>query len=358
MRLLFKRCHGENPKSCGAAELGEPGEFVVSEFFISEACKIRLIRVNPSTQLVCQRAGRHLTKLARGEERLCESPNSPLKSGSRREFQLRFPVLPTVSTNSPLKSGSRRELALRACFEMRRGPAAGDFGGGPGGEFRASPQRAVRNEPTRASAKRAAARRAFTAKAAGFVAPRSQPPAGMLPRRASPAALGAKTGRLRILKQALRTWFRNRPGRGPGLQGPRILPISCRPRALTRHPLTILKQALMVAVSCAIASGGHLFAGAKPISLHPENPHYLLWRGKPAALVSSGEHYGAVMNAPFDYIAYLDEIHSLGLNKTRVFSGLYCEAPGDYGIKENKNVLAPDRGNLLCPYARSDTPGY
>ena len=181
MRLLFKRCHGENPKSCGAAELGEPGEFVVSEFFISEACKIRLIRVNPSTQLVCQRAGRHLTKLARGEERLCESPNSPLKSGSRREFQLRFPVLPTVSTNSPLKSGSRRELALRACFEMRRGPAARDFGGGQGGEFRASPQRAVRNEPTRASAKRAAARRVFARKAAGFVAPRSQPPCGDAP---------------------------------------------------------------------------------------------------------------------------------------------------------------------------------
>ncbi|MCX6877607.1 MAG: hypothetical protein NTW21_27920 [Verrucomicrobia bacterium] len=95
-----------------------------------------------------------------------------------------------------------------------------------------------------------------------------------------------------------------------------------------------------------------------PISLHPDNPHYLLWRGKPTVLITSGEHYGTVMNAPFDYIAYLDELQSVGLNKTRVFSGVYCEAPGDFGIKDDKNILAPDRGNLLCPYARSDTPGY
>ena len=103
---------------------------------------------------------------------------------------------------------------------------------------------------------------------------------------------------------------------------------------------------------------GVVMVKSTPISLHPDNPHYLLWRGQPTVLVTSGEHYGAVMNAPFDYVAYLDELQSVGLNKTRIFSGVYCEASGDYGIKDNKNILAPDRGNLLCPYARSDTPGY
>ncbi len=132
----------------------------------------------------------------------------------------------------------------------------------------------------------------------------------------------------------------------------RLVPISIRWLARLK-PIS-----LMIVVSCAIASGGRFCAEAKPISLHPDNPHYLLWRGKSTVLVSSGEHYGAVMNAPFDYVAYLDELQSLGLNKTRIFSGLYCEAPGDYGVKDNKNVLAPDRGNLLCPYARSDKPGY
>src|SRR5437879_105911 len=38
--------------------------------------------------------------------------------------------------------------------------------------------------------------------------------------------------------------FKNRPVRGPGLQGFRILAISRRPRALTRRPLTISKPAL------------------------------------------------------------------------------------------------------------------
>ena len=35
---------------------------------------------------------------------------------------------------------------------------------------------------------------------------------------------------------------------------------------------------------------------AFPIRLHPDNPHYFLWRGKPTVLITSGEHYGAVMN--------------------------------------------------------------
>src|SRR6266446_802392 len=41
MRLVFNRCHGENPKSRGAADGREPCEFVELEFFINELCKIR-----------------------------------------------------------------------------------------------------------------------------------------------------------------------------------------------------------------------------------------------------------------------------------------------------------------------------
>src|SRR6266404_4688396 len=43
MRLLFNLCHGENPKSCGAAEWEELCEFVELEFFINEPCKSRSI---------------------------------------------------------------------------------------------------------------------------------------------------------------------------------------------------------------------------------------------------------------------------------------------------------------------------
>src|SRR6266851_2777734 len=46
-----------------------------------------------------------------------------------------------------------RGSGSRACFKISRRPAAKHFGRGQGGEFRASPQRAVRNEPTPATGK-------------------------------------------------------------------------------------------------------------------------------------------------------------------------------------------------------------
>ena len=75
------------------------------------------------------------------------------------------------------------------------------------------------------------------------------------------------------------------------------------------------------------AAGGRQAAPAAPISLHPANPHYFLFRGKPTVLITSGEHYGAVLNLDFDYRKYLDTLAADGLNHTRVFSGAYVE-PG------------------------------
>ncbi len=54
---------------------------------------------------------------------------------------------------------------LRACLKIAMRPAARDFGAGRGGEIRASPQRAVRIEPTKASGKRPAARSVFAKRA-------------------------------------------------------------------------------------------------------------------------------------------------------------------------------------------------
>lgn len=95
---------------------------------------------------------------------------------------------------------------------------------------------------------------------------------------------------------------------------------------------------------------------SSPLSLHPDNPHYFLFRGKPAVLAGSTEHYGAVMNLDFDYVRYLDELAVYGLNVTRTFSGIYVEPQGAFGI--DKNTLAPDSGRFICPWARSNQPGY
>ena len=93
-----------------------------------------------------------------------------------------------------------------------------------------------------------------------------------------------------------------------------------------------------------------------PLSLHPENPHYFLFRGKPTVLIGSTEHYGAVMNLDFDYLKYLDETAASGLNVTRTFTGVYVEPPGAFGIE--KNTMAPDSLKFTCPWKRSNEPGY
>ena len=95
---------------------------------------------------------------------------------------------------------------------------------------------------------------------------------------------------------------------------------------------------------------------AEPIKLHPQNPHYFLWRNKATILITSGEHYGAVLNGAFDYSKYLATLGSHGFNLTRTFSGAYCEPVGAFNIK--RNTLAPAKDKLICPWARSGTAGY
>jgi hypothetical protein len=94
---------------------------------------------------------------------------------------------------------------------------------------------------------------------------------------------------------------------------------------------------------------------AAPISAHPDNPHYYLFRGKPTILVTSAEHYGAVINRSFDYIAYLDALKLHGLNYTRIYPAGFVEPEGAFKLE---NTLAPKPGALIQPWARSSSPGY
>jgi hypothetical protein len=97
-------------------------------------------------------------------------------------------------------------------------------------------------------------------------------------------------------------------------------------------------------------------AVAEPIRLHPENPHYFAWRDKPTVLITSAEHYGAVLNLDFDYGKYLETLAADGMNNTRVFTGAYVEPQGAFKIA--RNTLAPLPGRFICPWPRSDQPGY
>jgi hypothetical protein len=114
--------------------------------------------------------------------------------------------------------------------------------------------------------------------------------------------------------------------------------------------------ALVVLLLSAIRAGAQADK-PQPIRLHPSNPHYFLFHGQAVVLITSGEHYGAVMNADFDYHRYLAALEADGLNYTRLFGGSYLEVPGkSFGIL--RNDLAPLPGRYVAPWARSETPGY
>ncbi|UCD52250.1 MAG: polysaccharide lyase [Phycisphaerales bacterium] len=117
-----------------------------------------------------------------------------------------------------------------------------------------------------------------------------------------------------------------------------------------RHPFVTI---MFIVGVVSFAAAAH---GAGPIRLHPENPHYFLWRDKPTILITSAEHYGAVLNRAFDYTQYLNTLQANSFNLTRTFSGAYCEPVGAFNIE--RNTLAPAAGDLLCPWARSEVPGY
>jgi hypothetical protein len=95
----------------------------------------------------------------------------------------------------------------------------------------------------------------------------------------------------------------------------------------------------------------------EPLRVHPVNPHYFLFRGRPTVLVGASEHYGSVINQDFDYKRYLEALAHAGLNATRAFSGTYRELESDVVAGQAGNVLAPKPNRFLAPWPRTSTPG-
>jgi hypothetical protein len=106
---------------------------------------------------------------------------------------------------------------------------------------------------------------------------------------------------------------------------------------------------LCMACSMQESKSHRAHSGEGPIQLHPENPHYFLYKGKTLVLITSAEHYGAVLNMDFDYKTYLKTLHEDGMNYTRIFTGAYFEIYGEsFGIQ--KNTLAPQKGKVITPW--------
>jgi hypothetical protein len=102
----------------------------------------------------------------------------------------------------------------------------------------------------------------------------------------------------------------------------------------------------------AVAAAG---APAQPVTIDERNPHYFSFEGKPVLLITSAEHYGAVVNGDFDFVRYLDALRSYGLNYTRIYPGYLFEPMGTFMVG---NTLGAKPASLVLPWARSNEPGY
>ncbi len=109
--------------------------------------------------------------------------------------------------------------------------------------------------------------------------------------------------------------------------------------------LTCIASALLL-----LAGSG----GTEPIRVSPANPHYFERDGKPVVLVTSDHHYGAVIDADFDFVAYLHHLAASGMNLTRIYPGGMFEPTDKYVAG---NPLGPRAGRQILPWARSTAKG-
>jgi hypothetical protein len=86
-----------------------------------------------------------------------------------------------------------------------------------------------------------------------------------------------------------------------------------------------------------------------PIRIHPSHPKLFEFRGRPRVLLTASEHYGAVMNRPFDFARYLADAADKGMTLTRLFM-LFRElqtAINPY------STCKPESPDYIAPFART-----
>jgi hypothetical protein len=84
------------------------------------------------------------------------------------------------------------------------------------------------------------------------------------------------------------------------------------------------------------------------VKIVPENPKYLLFRGRPLALISASEHYGSVINRPFDFEKYLDDAAKHKMTVTRTFL-LYRELQS---ARNPSSRCKPESPDFIAPWVR------
>jgi hypothetical protein len=89
--------------------------------------------------------------------------------------------------------------------------------------------------------------------------------------------------------------------------------------------------------------------GADALRIHPDNPRYFLFRGKPLVLLTASEHYGSVINRPFDFEKYLDDAVAHKMTMTRTFL-LFREQQSS---RNPSSPCKPESPDYIAPFPRT-----
>lgn len=118
---------------------------------------------------------------------------------------------------------------------------------------------------------------------------------------------------------------------------------------LTRRQF-VGRSALGLGIGLAVPAGKSLaVTGTIPIRIHPQNPRVFEFRGKPLVLVTATEHYGAVMNRPFDFERYLTDAAEKRMTLTRLFV-LFRELQTPINPY---STAKPESTDYVAPYPRT-----
>jgi hypothetical protein len=111
-----------------------------------------------------------------------------------------------------------------------------------------------------------------------------------------------------------------------------------------RHPSKLGLIMLLTAVAlCSVARAQDV------LRIDPQNPKYLLFRGKPLVLISASEHYGSVINRPFDFEKYLTDAAEHKMTMTRTFL-LFRELQS---ARNPSSPAKPESPDFISPFVRS-----
>ncbi|MDQ6707950.1 MAG: DUF6298 domain-containing protein [Acidobacteriota bacterium] len=108
-----------------------------------------------------------------------------------------------------------------------------------------------------------------------------------------------------------------------------------------------MKTATLFAVLTLLP--GCLAAPSQILRIHPDNPKYFLFRGKPLFLLTATEHYGSVINRPFDFEKYLADAAVNGMTMTRTFL-LFRELQS---ARNPSSPCKPESPDYIAPFPRT-----